>query len=797
MQNTRYEIIVEFLNNGVLTRNTLDTYPPDQMENIELNFAINDINDISSRDSSYSKTITLPETDNNRQIFGFISNLNSNAITFNPNRRTKCYIYVDTILVMEGYLQLKNVKPNYRTGETKLECVVYSSQIDFFKSIGESYLQDLRSFNGLSYSYSLNNIVKSWSIDQNSTDIYYPLIDYGIGYDNLLNEVSTNFTASTIGCIGNDFVKANQIYPGVYLKTIVDSIFRSATYSGTGASFSYQYDSNFFNSDYFKNLFIPYANGLLTQKTNISSIPTISSTSSYVFNIDNSFYNLIPTSGNSFVSTTVGLDDIPIFRYILSSSTNVKFNLNFSANLHSNNYVDITQVSLIISIFVVQNAQFQDTSFDPKPIILDRKNFTFTTTSPADMLLTYSTSIINPPNYTFNQGDGFYVELEGDPNNVFPIDWSFQLNNINISISGITDRLVDMPIQLNTPFFINEILPSNIKQKDFLKSLFTLFNLYVEPSKEYPSILRIEPRDDYYYFNGPTSSIVIKDWTSKVDINEDINIQILAETQNKTVVLTYKEDKDYFNEDYQKQTNYIYGNKIIEIDNDFTVDTNTIDVLFGPCVLANIPGTSNFPIPNFTKQIDTTTNVPSGKSGCNVKLLQRGQIIGTSSTNAGQYLGPTAISLNPLGPSYSNDYWRLGTTQSDSLIFSYYPYSGNLNDPFIGYKYPNLVTDLNFDTSIYTYYNNGNIIPKNNLYNTFYKNQFDEITDINSKIITCKIYLTPQDIYTFKFSDVIYIMLGGNGNYYHVNKISNYVISEPMTCDVELIKIKNISSMPL
>ena len=38
-------------------------------------------------------------------------------------------------------------------------------------------------------------------------------------------------------------------------------------------------------------------------------------------------------------------------------------------------------------------------------------------------------------------------------------------------------------------------------------------------------------------------NIVIKDWSDKVDINEDVNIEILANTQNKTINLTYKEDK--------------------------------------------------------------------------------------------------------------------------------------------------------------------------------------------------------------------------------------------------------------
>lgn len=84
MIDNRLEIIVEIPNSTIstpdnpngITRYNLDTFPPEQQEPIEINYCINDINDISNRNASSSKTITLPETDNNREVFGFISDLN-------------------------------------------------------------------------------------------------------------------------------------------------------------------------------------------------------------------------------------------------------------------------------------------------------------------------------------------------------------------------------------------------------------------------------------------------------------------------------------------------------------------------------------------------------------------------------------------------------------------------------------------------------------------------------------------------------------------------------------------------
>ena len=73
---------------------------------------------------------------------------------------------------------------------------------------------------------------------------------------------------------------------------------------------------------------------------------------------------------------------------------------------------------------------------------------------------------------------------------------------------------------------------------------------------------------------------------------------------------------------------------------------------------------------------------------------------------------------------------------------------------------------------------------------TYWKKTMDEITDINSKIITAQFYLTPQDIADFKFSDNIYCVIDGAGGYYKVNKISNYDPTDTRTTTVELLKTK-------
>ena len=67
----------------------LDVY---EQEVISLNYSLADIQDISKRNTSFSKTISLPDSKGNREAFEFISELNADSL-FNQNLKTSCWIY--------------------------------------------------------------------------------------------------------------------------------------------------------------------------------------------------------------------------------------------------------------------------------------------------------------------------------------------------------------------------------------------------------------------------------------------------------------------------------------------------------------------------------------------------------------------------------------------------------------------------------------------------------------------------------------------------------------------------------
>lgn len=828
--NTVYEILLtvysEFdeFQNPILSSGTnfmLDTYEYDM---ITFDMSINEIQDISQRNSTYSKTIELPDTDNNRYVFGYLSQLNVDTGFYNPNKRADCQILVDTLPILTGTLQLKSIVMNYISGEIKLECIFFSSVIGFYKSMGEYYLTDLIGASGGSgsyggtysiglnrynHTYNIQNVSYSWTQSQ-TFGYYYPLIDYGITYGTQSNTaiasgMSIFNVAGTIASSGNtNSVVLQQMYPAVYVKTVVDEIFAEAGYT---------YDSNFLNSDFFSGLILPFVNQNIAGATGGIGVPTLYDNGTLA-NISQSklffpsggmgFYNSIITPsplGAPYTASNIeygqyytpNYEAKAIGHYFENTTTNTLYykpsidmdctgtgsyagNL---VNLFSGAYLVPSGPSGHVKVYqeiylnwaIIRSGATHSTFVGRAPLVqatfdnsgaihrtpinpnwsltLDR----FTTNNLTDVTSISTTPLVSGYS-TLNPGDITYMYLDLHTPDVVssPATGS---NILNLNIFTVQYNIASFALP-GGEISIPANLPANVKQKDFMTNLYQLFNLYVEPDKLFPNLLRIEPRDDYYKYDKETGEAVIKDWTNKIDLNQDITMDILSNTQAKTTVRTYKLDSDYYNKYYNGLTNRTQGDVIREIDNDFTVNTNTITSIFSSSVLVNIPGMIDFPIMNLANQIDPVFNYPVGISSVSIKIAQAAYI--------------------PLGI----DAWQFATQSgSPGATFTSYPYAGNYDNPF------SPSTDLNFDTQLASFYSGGQTT--NTLFQTYHQEQFDELNDLSSRILTCEMFLTPQDIYNFYFNHIIYIELGGQGKYWRVNSIKNFDVTGQSTCTVELL----------
>ncbi len=790
--SVRYEIIVDI--NG--TKQYLDTT---DVDSIQLQFKVSDILDPTSVDSSFSKTLTLPETSHNRWVFGNISNLGSDS-QFNQNLKTPCQILVDSFVVFQGNLQLKNVQLNIDKNITKYECVVYADNRNLFIDIGEKFLTDL-DFSAYNHIYNISSITHSWAATSSNYGYYYPLIDYGNGW-----------IAKDLGCQGGTYsLKTEQFYPSTYAKPIWDRIFLE-----NGYDYNFKNASQDFIDRFENRLMVPFNQSNLIQGATFSS--------DKIFRIGLAANWQIKTPGTTLSVPSYG---VPLRNYVTSPPTNylnqsngVKIQMgdenppNGDPNGFYNNTVfEYTNATLlrykqrftfalkVRQLFLTQTPYINQ-------IRVNRQCHPDTgVPDPGFPLTGYPIAIggdyhfdinslkgapqeqvnVNPNtfdstftiNFSTNWLDNTYYSQTGFRNTpLFPgerVSFTYDRNWNTYGSPGYTISNIyggyDIPANTVTDIFLaesyfyneidnaivkdgsiqyNGVIPRNVKQKDFILWIQKMFNLVFEPDKDFPTIINITPRDDYF------DSGEIKNWTNRIDPEEVIKEQIIADQQNREFILKYKDDKDFYNQTYTDAFNYPYGQLRYISENEFIKGTKKIEIGFSPTPVARVEGTFAVDIPLIYK----IQNNIAAKTDFNIRILQK--------TQAG-VLALTNDIISVEGKTYS-----------------YYPYVGHFDNPY------NAQDDINFDQVFKLYYPQ-TIVTDNNLYRQYYYRFIQELYGRESRLVTLKMNLSPEDIAKFKFNDKIYLVIDDVGQYYKVNKIDGYDPSKLTTTTVELIKSLSVT----
>ena len=111
-----------------------------------------------------------------------------------------------------------------------------------------------------------------------------------------------------------------------------------------------------------------------------------------------------------------------------------------------------------------------------------------------------------------------------------------------------------------------------------------MFNLLVTEDKFIPYRLNIEPYVDFW------SGDVI-DWSNKLDRSQPIKIKPMSEINARYYNFKFKEDSDFYNDNYKKKYSESYGDRLYDSSFDFSKNTETVDVIFAPSVLYKAIGT--------------------------------------------------------------------------------------------------------------------------------------------------------------------------------------------------------------
>ena len=689
-----------------------------------LNFAVGDIRDLTKRSGAFSKTITLVGSKNNHELLNHYYDVNISAGTFDINALTKCSVIQNNVPIMEdALLQLLSVNKNQQTDAyeqaVEYEVLIKDTRVEFFTAIANKDLTDL-DFTDLNHTFSAADIVATF--DNTITEGFKYVLPYDT--DNIYN--------------------VRQMKPAIYAKTYFDRIFATA---------GFQYEWSDLASARFDKLLIPY-NGdsntfdtadYLVEATN-SAFEVVTSTQSSGSEDNVIGWTELTDIQGSFNPTT-GVYTIPITTngaagegYTMEYEVNYDFILdNTTANSVTNTAHNWTGGSFIMAQFGTYQGQlsyitpqqylpFNSTLAPGQNVLVSAtKNGTLpiTNTSGVFNFLVAGTSFeIMMGNY--NSYTSWFDITTSAP---AAVNIVFKVNSLRVRILPTANIQV-----IGGILGMNQYVPLKIKQSDYIKSIFQMYNLYADTDVDQPNKLILRHRDEYY------DSGAEKDWSQKLMKDREQNLIFLPDLSSKKLKLTYKPDKDSPNAVYTQMTDEIYGQLEYTFDNEYVRDTDTKELIFSPTPV--VATTFDAYVPSLNGEAPKT----------NIRILYDG-----GEQTCGSW-----------------DLIEYGTT--GELGITTYPMIGHFDDALTP------TFDINFATCDYYYYS-PSTLTANNLYNLYWRRTVNQINV--GKMLVAYFHLTEADIQTLKLNDKIRI----DNSWWNINKVIDYDANAEVPTKVELISI--------
>jgi hypothetical protein len=314
----------------------------------------------------------------------------------------------------------------------------------------------------------------------------------------------------------------------------------------------------------------------------------------------------------------------------------------------------------------------------------------------------------------------------------------FTAVDVNVVLDLVSINMVILPSNnvqtTGGTLIMNSYVPVEIKQSDFVKSIFQMYNLYVEQDIDNPYNLILRHRDEYY------DSGAEKDWSQKLAKDKAQELMFLPDVTKKKLKLTYAPDEDQSNVLYTQATGEIYGQIEYTFDNEYVKDVDTKELLFSPTPVYKTLFGAYVPAIN------------GAAPNTNIRILYDGG----------------------LGTCQPFDIIDFGTTGEIGLTD--YPMLGHFNDPL----YPTF--DINFGTNDYYFYEVATLTA-NNLYNLYWRRTVNQINV--GKMLIAYFDLNEVDIQALKLNDKIYI----DNSWWNINKVQDYNANNNSLTKVELISI--------
>lgn len=722
----------------------------------QIEISLGDIRDLTKRNGSYSRTITLIGNQNNNRLLGYLFDVNISDSSFDINKLQECVLEENGEVLLDNlYLQLTKINKIQETSSSEeyveYECELKDTSSDFFNKISnleldskitdengnERYILDFSAFN---HSYTALSVTSSYT--HTYVDGYkyvVPYLDPSLPFPNNYN--------------------LNQFKPGIYLRNYIDKMMSYAGYT-------YEFDeANDFDIRY-NDLIIPY-NG-----DEIKISPTIQNDYSVIADSSVPLNGLVNDDQlilDNEIQDIEGQYDFTIGRFTnalalnIPDSYEIKFQVTYDIKLINGNAFDVR----VYRAGGFYTPGFQGLKIQPS-IKIDpsvggtigknllgqeiRQGATFS--SGTTIIRTAATTTIthNISNVATSTDFDFFLGLVQQNQTAGAYAAKFvRDSNVNIDafvtyevdISSIRLEIIPSVSALGAgqDVILNDYIPKKIKQSDLLKSFCQMFNIYIESDPDNLTNLIFKTRDKFY------DDGVVVDWTKKLAKNLKQDLKFLPELSNKRLILSYKDDTDVYNKGYKDNISETYGQIEYVFENEYVNGVKRNELIFSPSPMGKTIWEGYVPmIDGFAPK----TNIRI--------LLDNGEV------------------LLPDGFGY---FIKEGTIET--AVYRY-PLIHHFDDPLN----PNF--DINFGMCDYYYYN-PNEVTNNNLYNNHWRRTLGLIN--GGKLLTAFFDLDVNDISKLRLNDKIRI----DNSYWNINKLS-YDSNNNNLTSVELLSIDDDLVLP-
>ena len=723
----------------------------DQSIPFPLTFNISDIKDISSRKGNKSKTIKIPGTLTNHQLFTSvflltstekISTTTSGIVNFDPSIKAPCQYYNNGLLEFNGIAQL--MECNLNDGVWSFEITMVSDTIDYIASLKKIKVNELdfseyahyltladqqETWNGFNQINGVSTPIKTGA-DWDGIGYYYGLIDYG-------------YSRPT-----PDTFAVDNIPLQVFVYGILQKIFEFA-----GITWS----SNFLESQRFKRLLLAYYGGALPTITPGDSLND-SATTTENNNAGGFIMNGTATiSGEPIVwfPDATMLDNYdgtivtdPSSQVIATSP--LKFRAG-STGMFQVQYSGTHDVDISTAIGAFLSCEYNVS------LIVKKNNIVISTDQIYNGVLNLATMPIATTTFSFNFNRSVNMLI----NDELTFEIMLTRTNLNLLVTTYANYSVTQTVtstgatldviksqQALTPgsaVSVASFLP-DMTCDVFLKGIITAFNLYLKPDANNATILEIEPLSDFY-----NSSLDALEWSYLLDSSKEIKVTPTINFAAKNYEFQFENEDDYWNTKYTNEFSEQYGSFVLSSQSQYATETTTMKLPFSQHPLA---------------VIDTTNLIVPRSYQINFDEFGNGQVVLKKGKSFIVQLGELRAGNWQHRDEFGTDFPQV-----------VYPYVGHLDD------IDTPTFDLNFGVPQVVYYA-ATIYTNNNFY-AYHETFIKEIVSRFGKLLTCYMMIDSDIINKLDFRNLINI----DGVVYRLQKINDYDSGKGQSTMVELIRI--------